>query len=57
MNKKYKVLVTQEAYFEVNVEEDTTDDELLDKIEEEMKKGYVCNTTYFEIEGEMDDNE
>lgn len=57
MNKKYKVLVTHEAYFEVDVEEDTTDDELLDKIEDEMKKGYVCDTTYFEIEGEMDDDE
>lgn len=57
MKKKYKVIVTNETFVTVDVDENTTDNELLDKVEDELSKGYVINETYIEVEGEVEDNE
>lgn len=57
MKKKYKVIVTNETFVTVDVNENTTDNELLDKVEDELSKGYVINETYIEVEGEVEDNE
>ena len=57
MKKKYKVIVTNETFVTVDVNENTTDNELLYKVEDELSKGYVINETYIEVEGEVEDNE
>ena len=57
MKKKYKVIVTNETFVTVDVNENTTDNELLDKVEDELSKGYVINETYIEVEGEVEYNE
>lgn len=57
MKKKYKVIVTNETFVTVDTEENISDDELLDKVEDELSKGYVISDTYMEVEGEVEDDE
>ena len=57
MEKTYKVTVTNETFITVDVNDDTPNDELLDKIENELGKGFIGDITYFEIEGEVETNE
>lgn len=57
MKKKYKVNITNSTTIEVDVNDGISDDELLDKIETEIDKGYQVDSCYFEIEGEVDINE
>ena len=57
MEKTYKVTVTNETFITVDVNNDTPNDELLDKIENELDKGFIGDITYFEIEGEVETDE
>lgn len=57
MEKTYKVTVTNETFITVDVDNDTPNDELLDKIENELDKGFIGDITYFEIEGEVETDE
>ena len=56
MKKKYKVIVTSETVIEVDITDNISDEELLNKIENEMDKGYVSDNIYFEIDSEVTDN-
>ena len=57
MKKKYKVIVTSETVIEVDITDNISDEELLNKIENEMDKGYVSDNIYFEIDSEVTDND
>ena len=57
MKKTYKVVVINEADITVDVEENISNEELLDKIEEELDKGYVLDSLSFEIKEELSNDE
>ena len=53
MKKTYKILVINETKITVDVEENISNEELLDKIEEELDKGYVLDALSFEVKEEL----
>lgn len=57
MKKTYKVIVTNETLITVDVDDNTSNDELLDKVENELDKGFIGDITYFEVEGEVETDE
>lgn len=57
MRKTYKVIVTSSALITVDVEENEPDNVLLSKIETALDKGFVENLEYFEVEGEVENEE
>lgn len=57
MKKTYKVTVTNETLITVDVDDNTSNDELLDKVENELDKGFIGDITYFEVEGEVETDE
>lgn len=57
MRKTYKVILTSSALITVDVEENEPDNVLLNKIEIALDKGFVENLEYFEVEGEVENEE
>ena len=57
MKKTYRVAVINETKITVDVEENISNEELLDKIEEELDKGYILDSLSFEIKEELSNDE
>lgn len=57
MKKTYKVIVTSSALITVDIEENESDNVLLNKIEAALDKGFIENLEYFEVEGEVENAE
>lgn len=53
MKKTYRVILTSETLVTVDVNDNISDDKLLDEIENELDKGFVEDITYFEVEREV----